>query len=164
MTEKTELWINWWSTVHFITTMPSVWSKILKPEWSLPYNCYEIGKFIHDHCLIQQVNHFEISQVIPGRPIAKRQLLMYVFFEVISLSVFLIVFEWQMTTVVFREALKLYTPLYVFQTLMRRKFDEKALKSLVINISRSSAFLAFSALLMMTFFCNLRKYSGIYPS
>ncbi len=23
--------------------MPSVWSKILMPEWSLPYNCYEIG-------------------------------------------------------------------------------------------------------------------------
>ncbi|CAG2110657.1 unnamed protein product [Medioppia subpectinata] len=30
--------------------MPSVWSKVLMPEWALPYNCYEIGKFYYTLC------------------------------------------------------------------------------------------------------------------
>ena len=65
-----------------------------------------------------------------------------------------------MTFIVVKEAVKLYTPLYVFNAVMRRKYDLKAFQSLVINIVRSATFLGFSALSMMTVFCTLRKYTG----
>ncbi len=101
--------------------MPSVWSKLFLPEWSLPYNCYEIGHTWTPSC------------------------------EEAALDI---------TFTVFTEAIKLYTPVYLFSAIMKRKYDQNLLVSIISNILRSSSFLGFSALLMMTVFCNLRKFSG----
>ena len=40
---ETELEVIFVVDLLFSVNMPSVWSKVLMPEWSLPYNCYEIG-------------------------------------------------------------------------------------------------------------------------
>ena len=65
-----------------------------------------------------------------------------------------------MTLTVFKESLKLYTPLYVLNAIIRRELSAKVITSIVKNTLRSSSFLGFTALLMMSMFCNIRRFTG----
>ncbi|XP_054157368.1 transmembrane protein 135-like, partial [Oppia nitens] len=108
--------------------MPSIWSKLLMPEWALPYNCYEIGHTWTPSCEDAAID---------------------------------------MTLTVFVEAVKLYTPLYLMSEVMRSRRHrsqkwslQSVVTSVVSNTLRSSSFLGFTAMLMMTVFCNMRRFTG----
>lgn len=61
--------------------------------------------------------------------------------------------------VVFRESIKLYTPLYLFTQIIQRKYDSKSFQRTALSVIRSSAFLAFTALSTLTLFCGVRSIS-----
>lgn len=55
---------------------------------------------------------------------------------------------------VFGEAIKLYTPLYLFSQLMRRKYDYESFKTTSQSIIRSTTFISLNAFFALLFFCS----------
>lgn len=66
----------------------------------------------------------------------------------------------ELSLVVFKQSLKLYTPLYVTQLILSRKYDRKSFEETFRSILRSSAFLAFNAFLVILCFCMSRHLFG----
>jgi hypothetical protein len=99
--------------------MPSILSKLLLPEWSFPYNCYEIGHTWTPYC---SEAAFDVALIV------------------------------------FRQSLKLYTPLYLAnQFVFQRKYDYQTFRQTFISVMRSSIFLAFTGLSTLSFFCGIRR-------
>lgn len=55
---------------------------------------------------------------------------------------------------VFGEAIKLYTPLYLFSLVVHGKFDYAALKNASQSILRSTTFISANAFFALLFFCS----------
>ncbi|KAH9497817.1 hypothetical protein DERF_013773 [Dermatophagoides farinae] len=67
--------------------------------------------------------------------------------------------------IVFQQSLKLYAPLYLGQTILQKKFDQKNLMKTTQSILRSSIFLGANAFLVILFLCLSLRISGrfYYP-
>uniref|UniRef100_A0A6G1SG41 Transmembrane protein 135 n=1 Tax=Aceria tosichella TaxID=561515 RepID=A0A6G1SG41_9ACAR len=61
---------------------------------------------------------------------------------------------------VFGEAIKLYTPLYLFSQIIQRKYDYDSFKNTCQSIIRSTSFISANAFFALFFFCSSQYFTG----